>query len=126
MTLTRPPVVGPARARPRRFGVSPFALRLRQPPPAPPAAVGDPAHDQHASPGTPPQVRGAGLPRALERSPTPSAAAKLMGEVLWDDLDFEREFYMIPRDTYALDSPPRDRSRTCPSIAGGSSAPTGS
>ena len=28
------------------------------------------------------------------------AAAKLMGAVLWDDLAFEREFYMVPRDTY--------------------------
>ena len=27
-------------------------------------------------------------------------AAKLMGAVLWDDLSFEREFYMVPRDTY--------------------------
>src|SRR5215212_10552007 len=28
------------------------------------------------------------------------AAAKTMGQVLWDDLNFEREFYLIPRDTY--------------------------
>ncbi len=28
------------------------------------------------------------------------AAARVMGEVLWNDLAFEREFYMIPRDTY--------------------------
>ena len=28
------------------------------------------------------------------------AAAKLIGEVLWDDLNFEREFYLISRDTY--------------------------
>jgi len=27
-------------------------------------------------------------------------AAKLIGSVLWDDLAFEREFYMVPRDTY--------------------------
>jgi TolB protein len=26
--------------------------------------------------------------------------AKLIAQVLWDDLQFEREFYMIPRDTY--------------------------
>jgi TolB protein len=29
------------------------------------------------------------------------AAARLIGQVLWDDLAFEREFDMIPRDTYA-------------------------
>src|SRR5436190_10940321 len=27
-------------------------------------------------------------------------AAKVISEVLWDDLNYEREFYMIPRDTY--------------------------
>ena len=28
------------------------------------------------------------------------AAAKTIGQVLWDDLNFEREFYLIARDTY--------------------------
>jgi TolB protein len=28
-------------------------------------------------------------------------AARTLGQVLWDDLNFEREFDMIPRDTYA-------------------------
>lgn len=44
------------------------------------------------------------------------AAAKMMGQVLWDDLNFEREFYMIPRDTYrtipqpaSIDRVPVDR-----------------
>jgi TolB protein len=34
---------------------------------------------------------------------TPNAAdiAKTLGQVLWDDLNFEREFYMIPRDIAA-------------------------
>ena len=30
-----------------------------------------------------------------------AAAAKTIGQVLWDDLAFEREFDLIPRDTYA-------------------------
>jgi TolB protein len=30
-----------------------------------------------------------------------SAAAKTVADVLWDDLDFEREYYMIPRKTSA-------------------------
>jgi TolB protein len=34
------------------------------------------------------------------------AAAKLMGQVLWDDLNFEREFYLISRDTYKSISAP--------------------
>jgi TolB protein len=44
------------------------------------------------------------------------AAAALIGQVLWDDLEFEREFYLIPRDTYAtipngrsIDDVPFDR-----------------
>ena len=48
--------------------------------------------------------------------PESSAAAKLVGQVLWDDLNFEREFYLIPRDTYrtipqpaSLDQVPLDR-----------------
>ena len=45
-----------------------------------------------------------------------AATGKLLGEVLWDDLNFEREFYLVPRDTYAtipqpasLDQVPLDR-----------------
>jgi TolB protein len=37
---------------------------------------------------------------ALTSDPETQAAAKTIGEVLWDDLEFEKEFYMIPRDTY--------------------------
>ena len=33
------------------------------------------------------------------------AAAKTIGQVLWDDLNFEREFYLIPRDTYRTIAP---------------------
>jgi len=45
-------------------------------------------------------------------------AAKTIGQVLWDDLNYEREFDMIPRDTYAsipaarsISDPPFDRWR---------------
>ena len=45
-------------------------------------------------------------------------AAKTIGQVLWDDLNFEREFDMIPRDTYksipaagSIDTVPYDRWR---------------
>jgi TolB protein len=37
---------------------------------------------------------------ALSPDPETAAAAKLMGEVLFNDLAFEREFDLIPRDTY--------------------------
>ena len=46
------------------------------------------------------------------------AIATTIGEVLWNDLKFEREFYMIPRDTYqsippapSLEAIPFDRWR---------------
>lgn len=45
-------------------------------------------------------------------------AARVISEVLWDDLNFEREYYMIPRDTYksiapaaSVDAVPYDRWR---------------
>ncbi|MEP6917282.1 MAG: hypothetical protein ABJC89_16645 [Acidobacteriota bacterium] len=37
---------------------------------------------------------------ALTNDAETLAAAKTIGQVLWDDLDFEREFYLIARDTY--------------------------
>jgi TolB protein len=52
----------------------------------------------------------------LSKDAETQAAAKTLGQVLWDDLDFEREFYMIPRDTYgsvpaarSVDDVPFDR-----------------
>jgi TolB protein len=52
----------------------------------------------------------------LTNDPQTAAAAKTIGQVLWDDLDFEREFYMIGRDTYrtipqgtSLEDVPLDR-----------------
>lgn len=55
---------------------------------------------------------------ALSNDRETTEAAKVIGEVLWDDLNFEREFYMIPRDTYksipaasSIDAVPYDRWR---------------
>ena len=50
-------------------------------------------------PGLPPKLA---VPDfiALGGDPDTVAAAKLLGQVLWDDLNFEREFYLISRDTY--------------------------
>ena len=36
----------------------------------------------------------------LTDDPETTEVAQMLAEVLWNDLDFEREFYMIPRDTY--------------------------
>ena len=69
----------------------------------------------NGAPGMPPKYA---VPDfvALSSDPDAQAAAKVLGQVLWDDLNFEREFYMIPRDTYAsipaaksIDAVPFDR-----------------
>ena len=44
---------------------------------------------------------------ALSNDAETVAAAKTMGQVLWDDLNYEREFYLIPRDTYRTIPQPR-------------------
>jgi TolB protein len=48
-------------------------------------------------PGTPPRYA---VPDFIALTPDAAEAAKTIGQVLWDDLNFEKEFYMIPRDTY--------------------------
>ena len=50
------------------------------------------------SQGTPPRFA---VPDFVALTPDASEIAKTLGQVLWDDLNFEREFYMIPRDTYS-------------------------
>ena len=49
-------------------------------------------------PGTPPRYA---VPDFVAVTPAAAEIARGLGQVLWDDLNFEREFYMIPRDTYA-------------------------
>jgi len=49
-------------------------------------------------PGTPPRYA---VPDFVALTPDAAEAAKTVGQILWDDLNFEREFYLIPRDTYA-------------------------
>ena len=39
--------------------------------------------------------------------PELQAAGRILAQVLWDDLDFEREFRMLPRDTYSTVPPAR-------------------
>ena len=67
--------------------------------------------------GTPPRMAVPDL-LALSSDRETQEAARTIAEVLWDDLNFEREFYMIPRDTYktipaasSIDTVPYDRWR---------------
>src|SRR5262245_36977088 len=48
-------------------------------------------------PGTTPRYA---VPDFVALTPDAAEVAKTIGQVLWDDLNFEREFYMVPRDTY--------------------------
>lgn len=49
-------------------------------------------------PGSPPRYA---VPEFVAATPEAAEVAKTLSQVLWDDLNFEREFYMIPRDTAA-------------------------
>jgi TolB protein len=49
-------------------------------------------------PGVPPRYA---VPDFIALTPAVADTAKMLAQVLWDDLNFEREFYMIPRDTAA-------------------------
>src|SRR5690349_19741712 len=69
------------------------------PPPPQPQQQGEVSISIVGPPGLPPKYA---VPDflALSNDPETVAAAKTIGQVLWDDLEFEREFYLIPRDTY--------------------------
>jgi TolB protein len=83
------------------LGASVAALQPPQPPPTTPPQQqqSDIQLEISGEPGTPPKYA---VPDfiALSGDAESRAAAKTIGEVLWADLNFEREFYMIPRDTY--------------------------
>ena len=92
------------------------AQQPQQPPAQPPQTVVD-LTIKGDSPGTPPRIA---VPDLLTLSSDRESqdAARVISEVLWNDLDYEREFYMIPRDTYktipsapTIDSVPYDRWR---------------
>ena len=92
----------------------------QQPPPAgnqTPQQPGTIATSVIGEAGTPPRIA---IPDflALSNDRETQDIARSIAEVLWDDLNFEREFYMIPRDTYksipvaaSIAEPPLDRWR---------------
>ena len=80
---------------------------VAQTPQTPPPAPQQPSEIQlviSGEPGTPPRYA---VPDFVALSPDAADAAKTLGQVLWDDLNFEREFYLIPRDTYSTIAPAR-------------------
>ncbi len=99
-------------------GTSAAVLIAQQP--TPPAQPQQPTSIElrlTGDPGTPPRLAVPDL-LALSSDAETQDAAKVISQVLWDDLDFEREFSMIPRDTYksippatSISEPPFDRWR---------------
>jgi TolB protein len=72
----------------------------QQPPPPVPQQPSDVVTTISGPGGVPPRLA---VPDFIPLSPDAETAAiaKTIGQVLWDDLNFEREFTFIPRDTYA-------------------------
>ena len=70
----------------------------QQPAPPPPQQPSEIAVVISGDPGTPPRYA---VPDFIALTPDAAEQAKTIGQVLFDDLSFEREFYMIPRDTYS-------------------------
>jgi TolB protein len=68
------------------------------PTPAPPQQPSEVQLAITGDPGTPPRFA---VPDFVALTPDAAEAAKTIGQVLFDDLNFEREFYLIPRDTYS-------------------------
>ena len=69
----------------------------QQPPPQQPTSVSGKITGE--SSGTPARMAVPDL-LALSNDKETQDAARVIAQVLWDDLNYEREFYMIPRDTY--------------------------
>jgi TolB protein len=73
-----------------------------------------PVFEGEIRPGGGASVRYA-VPDFVAATPDLADVGRSLAQVLWNDLDFEREFYMIPRDTYA--SIPRPGSGALPPFA---------
>jgi TolB protein len=89
------------------------AVAGQQPPSQPQTAVELVLRD----PGTPPRMAVPDL-IPLSNDKETLEAARVIAQVLWDDLNYEREFYLLPRDTYksipratSVDSIPYERWR---------------
>jgi TolB protein len=84
-------------------------LASGQQPPQPPPVVQQPrevAISITGDRGAPPRIA---VPDfvALGGDADAASIGRTIAQVLWDDLEFEREFYLIPRDTYASIPPAR-------------------
>ena len=88
------------------FAAMTIAAQSPQQPPAAPAPQQPSAIEVRITgePGVAPRYA---VPDFVALTPDVGDTAKMLAQVLWDDLNFEREFYMIPRDTSASIPVPR-------------------
>ena len=70
----------------------------QQPAPAPTQQPSEVSLVINGDQGVPPRYA---VPDFVALSPEAAEAAKTIAQVLWDDLNFEKEFYLVPRDTYS-------------------------
>src|SRR3954465_8632733 len=80
-----------------------LGLSAQQPPPStPPQSQQSDVSMVIRNSGDPPLPPKIAVPPflALTNDAETQAAARTIADVLWDDLEFEKEYYMIPRDTY--------------------------
>jgi TolB protein len=73
----------------------------QQPPSPPPAAPQQPSQIEVRITGEPGVAPRYAVPDFVPLMPGSADTAKMLAQVLWDDLNFEREFYMIQRDVSA-------------------------
>lgn len=81
--------------------ITPSVPVASQQPQAPPSQTQQPSDIAvviNGDGGTPARYA---VPDFVALTPDAGDIGKTVGQVLWDDLNFEREFYMIPRDTYS-------------------------
>src|ERR1700688_5005879 len=74
--------------------------RAQQPPAQPPQQPTDIGATLTSDGGAPPRLA---IPDFIALSPDSEtvAIARILGQVLWDDLNYEHEFAFIPRDVYS-------------------------
>ena len=82
-------------------GLIAFTLGAQEPPQQPAPAPQQPSQIEVRISGGPGVAPRYAVPDFVALTPAAAETAKMLAQVLWDDLNFEREFYMIPRDTAA-------------------------
>jgi TolB protein len=75
-------------------------VAAQQQPPAQPARPQQPSDIQTVISGDGGSAPHYAVPDFVALTPAAASSAQVLAQVLWDDLNFEREFDMIPRDIY--------------------------